>query len=227
MAFKKLAVAADSIFLDDEYRPENDIRRFVVAKFREIKATHHLSHNLHRNWPLNTDIDNIVTKSSGQFIYATTVMRFLENSPESPDITLEIVQGVQPFENHSPFAQIDAMYSYIFSQARHPVAVKKVFAMHFISTSYDTNILGLEKVLFADLLSTMHAVATVESLISALTSIVRLERNNRSAELFFYHASLGDFLLDKSRSGVHFVDMHAARVKLNVDLIRSGECESV
>ncbi|KAF5328876.1 hypothetical protein D9619_011453 [Psilocybe cf. subviscida] len=212
MAFNKLSFSPGSIFLNAEYRPQNDIRRFVVDKFQEIKRAHHLSHNLRRgNWPLDADIDNIVTKSSGQFIYAATVMRFLENSPESPHITLKIVQGIEPAETYSPFAQLDAMYSYVFSQAKNSAAVKKIFAFYFISTNHSKDIFG-------DILAAVCDIATVESLMSPLASIVRLHRNSKSAKLVFYHASLGDFLQDELRSGIHFVDVHAARVGLHVDL---------
>ncbi|KAF5328734.1 hypothetical protein D9619_011469 [Psilocybe cf. subviscida] len=219
MAFKKLPQAVAAIYLDDEYRPAEDIRRFVAAKFDEIKRTHHLSHNLRADWPLDSDIENITTKSSGQFIYAATVMRFLEHSAESPHIMLKIVQGIQPAENHTPFAQLDTMYSHIFSQAKNPVAIRNIFAMHFISALDSANhpLCGF--------LESKYNSTTVESIISTLSSIVRLERSGFT-KLVFYHASLGDFLLDKSRSGMHFLNMHAAWVELTLDLLVSGNSYS-
>lgn len=228
MAFNKLPVSIGSIFLDDGYRPQQDIRHFVAAKFDEIKRTHHLSHSLRHNWPLASDIENITTKSSGQFIYAATVMRFLENSPESPRITLQIIQGIQPAENHSPFAQIDSMYAYIFSQTKYPAAIKKIFALHFISVSYHSDPSFRHQSLFDDLLlATAYDITSVESLLSALSSIVQLEHNADKTELVFFHASLGDFLQDESRSGIHFVDVHAARVQLNIYLVGFGKSEGV
>ncbi|KAF5328696.1 hypothetical protein D9619_011484 [Psilocybe cf. subviscida] len=219
MAFNKLPRDVTSIYLDDGYRSVEDIRRFVEAKFNEIKGTHHLAHNLRADWPLDSDIDNITTKSSGQFIYAATVMRFLEQSSESPHSTLKIIQGIQPAENYSPFSQLDAMYSYIFSQGKNPVAIRNIFAMHLTAGTIHQY---FSKDFFEKLLATKYDFAAAESILSPLSSIVRLERG-KFTKLVFYHASLGEFLLDESRSGTHFLNMHKAYVKLIVDLVESGE----
>lgn len=221
MAFRKLSLKLGSIFLDDDYRPAEDIHLFVAAKFDEIKRTHHLSNRLNKEWPLDADIDNITNKSSGQFIYAATVMRFLEYSPESPNITLKIVQGIQPLEDHSPFAQIDAMYSYIFSQARSLDTIKEMFAMHLIGSAYNS-MFDNSTNLFDDFLPAVCDVTSVESLISPLASMIRMEHSSEGMRLIFYHASLGDFLQDESRSRTYFVDVHATRVWWNIRLLRSG-----
>lgn len=63
--FNKLEISIKSIFLDDDYRPDDDVRSFVTAKFFEIKATHHLARHLDDQWPSEGVIDDIVSKSSG------------------------------------------------------------------------------------------------------------------------------------------------------------------
>ncbi|KAF5314300.1 hypothetical protein D9619_011863 [Psilocybe cf. subviscida] len=88
MFFNKLGNSAESIFLDADYRPQDDIRHFITAKFNEIKKVHSLAHTLGENWPAEADIDAIANKSSGQFIYAATVMRFIEYSTASPALSL-------------------------------------------------------------------------------------------------------------------------------------------
>ncbi len=54
--------------LDDHYLPEKDIRVFLDESFSEIKRTHPFGHLLSNNWPEASDVQEIVQKSSGQFI---------------------------------------------------------------------------------------------------------------------------------------------------------------
>ncbi|KIM46820.1 hypothetical protein M413DRAFT_38737, partial [Hebeloma cylindrosporum] len=62
--------------LDESYRPEEDIRLFLTDKFQEIKSTHRLRSYIPPNWPLPAVLDQLVGKSSGQFIYASTVIHY-------------------------------------------------------------------------------------------------------------------------------------------------------
>ncbi|KAF5328579.1 hypothetical protein D9619_011474 [Psilocybe cf. subviscida] len=204
--FKKLEKSTQFIFLEDDSDANDGIRRFVTDKFLELKATHHLARHLGEQWPSETAINDIVAKSSAQFIYAATVMRFLETSSASPKVMLEIVQGVKPAEDHSPFAQIDAVYSYIFSQVKNKPAVKAILGIHFIMNIPGPR-LSVTFTMCLLLYNNLYNLEMLESLISDLTSILRLDTKARNAGLVFYHASLGDYLRDQSRSGVHHVDL--------------------
>ncbi|KAF5331084.1 hypothetical protein D9619_005897 [Psilocybe cf. subviscida] len=104
MAVRECA-SLQSIYLDDQYRPEEDIRVFVAGEFNRIRL-HPLAHTLSNDWPCDSDIESIVEKSSGQFIYAATVMRFLANSSASPKLSLKRVQGIVPIATNSPFAHL-------------------------------------------------------------------------------------------------------------------------
>ncbi|KAF5324323.1 hypothetical protein D9619_011080 [Psilocybe cf. subviscida] len=132
-AFSQLRSQVDSIFLDEKYSPETDIRLFVTTEFNKIKSTHHLAHTLDQNWPSDPDVDDIVNKSSGQFIYAATVMRFIAYSPSSPILSLQKVQGIVPPARNSPFAQLDAVYSYILEQVDDLDAVMSILASSLVA----------------------------------------------------------------------------------------------
>ncbi|KAF9552505.1 hypothetical protein CPC08DRAFT_646802, partial [Agrocybe pediades] len=67
------------IFLDnDNYSASEDIRVFLEDKFKQIKEEHMFKHMLLDPWPTPETVDTLVDKSSGQFIYAATVIRYLE-----------------------------------------------------------------------------------------------------------------------------------------------------
>ncbi|KJA17015.1 hypothetical protein HYPSUDRAFT_93787, partial [Hypholoma sublateritium FD-334 SS-4] len=62
--------------LDGHYLPDNDIRLFLSDSFSKIKTTHPFGHFLDDNWPALAEVEEIVVKSSGQFIYASVVIKF-------------------------------------------------------------------------------------------------------------------------------------------------------
>ncbi|KDR67170.1 hypothetical protein GALMADRAFT_18872, partial [Galerina marginata CBS 339.88] len=62
--------------LNDDYLPSDDIRLFLQDKFTEIKETHPFKVQMPLTWPADQDLRELVRKSSGQFIYASTVVKF-------------------------------------------------------------------------------------------------------------------------------------------------------
>ncbi len=60
--------------LDNKYLPDEDILVFLNDSFKEIKRTHPLAHLLDSNWPTVPEVQAIIEKSSGQFIYASVVI---------------------------------------------------------------------------------------------------------------------------------------------------------
>ncbi|KAF5319392.1 hypothetical protein D9619_008867 [Psilocybe cf. subviscida] len=205
MSFNKLGASVTPIFRDEEYRPQDDIRHFVVSKFGMIKGTHHLAHALSEDWPAEEDIDAITDKSSGQFIYAATVMRFIQFSSSSPAHSLLIIRGMRPPPaNHSPFAQLDALYSYIFSMANDIRAVILCLGAHFIIQSELSDKITMGKMMLTALLRDM-AMIEIESSFADLVAIVKVA-GVQPIQLVFYHASLSDYLKDQSRSGIYYVD---------------------
>ena len=110
--------------LDDSYCPNDDIRLFLQSKFDEIKQNHPLHSLLPPKWPSNSEISCLVEKSLGQFIYAATVMKYL-NSPHSwPTDRLDIIFGLSNPGIDMPFAELDALYIHIFSRVKN---IKRAF----------------------------------------------------------------------------------------------------
>jgi len=134
-AFKKIGCHPASIYLDESYRPSDDIRIFLTHEFAEIKQTHSLGDSLPEGWPASSDIDAIVEKSSGQFVYPATVTRFISDSAASPKRSLEIVLGLRLPTKTSPFSTLDSLYLYILSQAEDWNSVRDILAMQKILSS--------------------------------------------------------------------------------------------
>ncbi|KAF8347636.1 hypothetical protein F5887DRAFT_863243, partial [Amanita rubescens] len=88
------------VLLDDQFEPENDIRRYLEDEFVRICTERELSLS---GWPPNGVIDKLVSKSSGQFIYASTVVKFIDDINGDPRAQLDIVLKLRPVDFSSPF----------------------------------------------------------------------------------------------------------------------------
>lgn len=220
MSFNQLGSPMLGLFLDEHYRPARDIRSFVVSEFNKITTSHHLasSHDL-KNWPSSNVIDDIVSKSSGQFIYAATIMRFISTSSISPVHSLEIVCGLRPAKKNSPFSQIDAIYSYILSRAGDLDAVKDILAAEILREN-----LLKDTTLFDIVHPLGHTLDEIPSYLSDLLAIVYYKSAKQVVR--FYHASFIDFLVDFSRSGQYYIDIGAYSSQVVVEICRSSRRRS-
>jgi hypothetical protein len=186
----------------DDIQASDDIRRYLIAKFDEIKATHLRRKFLAPNWPSSTIVEQIVEKSSGQFIYASVVIGYISLPHGHPALQLDIINGIRPRNPaENPFAHLDALYQYIFSQVKHLDTVRNVLAFHFRLASEFGNRIQDVEFLF------QLAAGELEVLFADLTALVRCSTDTPSNEMKILHASLPDFLLDESRSGDYYIDL--------------------
>lgn len=71
---------ARELFLDEKYNPDADITLFFQSKFAQIRRQHD---HLPPTWPGDDVIALLVKNASGQFVYAATVIGFVQ-TPSSP-----------------------------------------------------------------------------------------------------------------------------------------------
>ncbi|KAF9464062.1 hypothetical protein BDZ94DRAFT_1127223, partial [Collybia nuda] len=67
-----------SLVLGDNYESTCDIALFLWDSFLDIRNTHVLKLYIPEKWPSQHDVDILVQKSSGQFIFASTAMRYIK-----------------------------------------------------------------------------------------------------------------------------------------------------
>ncbi|KAF9473168.1 hypothetical protein BDN70DRAFT_406622 [Pholiota conissans] len=80
----------ETIPLDDS-EASDDIRRYSNAKFADIKKTHPFRHLLPPDWPSISTVTEIVEKSSNQFIYASTVIKYISSPRAHPAQRLKVI----------------------------------------------------------------------------------------------------------------------------------------
>ncbi|KJA20931.1 hypothetical protein HYPSUDRAFT_763421 [Hypholoma sublateritium FD-334 SS-4] len=190
MAFTSLEVDENlyQLSLDNHYQTEEDICPFLNDSFPEIKRTHPFRQRLPPDWPVPAHIQEIIEKSSGQFIYASVVIHFLADPSSNPITQLDIVRGIRASGRATPFAQLDALYHHLFSQIN-----DLPFALDLLAYA----IFGSRKI--ADLKLIFQVTEDdIQSLLAPLTAVLFCDLENDL--IVFRHASLPDFLCDKKRS---------------------------
>ncbi|KIL57278.1 hypothetical protein M378DRAFT_35673, partial [Amanita muscaria Koide BX008] len=70
-----------------------DIETYLISEFARIAVEQQLDPE---TWPDEGNIDTLVSKSSGQFIYATTVMKCVGDKYESAVAQLNVILGFKP-----------------------------------------------------------------------------------------------------------------------------------
>ncbi|KAJ7118212.1 hypothetical protein C8R44DRAFT_707632 [Mycena epipterygia] len=171
-----------------------DIRRYLSDEFTRIRREHRATMaRVSKPWPAVADIEHLVRKSSGYFIYASTVIKYIDDKNFRPADRLDIIMGLAEPDLESPLAALDQLYTQILSDApRRP------------------RLLGILTVIVAKLhLSVDHIEQLLELkpgdiglALRGLHSLVEI----RCDWVTVHHASFLDFLNDQTRSGLFYIN---------------------
>ncbi|KAF8815945.1 hypothetical protein BYT27DRAFT_7186431 [Phlegmacium glaucopus] len=196
--------------LDDSCCPNNDIKLFFQSKFDNIKRNHPLHDLLPPDWPSDSVLDCLVQKSCGQFGYASTVMKYVDSHHHWPPDQLNIIFGLSNPGVETPFTELDALYIHIFSTVKNIDKALEILSLLVLKqTDMELTPQLLEDLFFLRrgdvyiILSDLHSIVDVPAPADRASSVIRI-----------FYASLGDFLLDKSRSAKLFIDAGNAHANL-------------
>lgn len=193
--------------LDDDYKPDDDIRRYLEESFKEIRATRDFAPQTAGVWPDPRTIDSLVKKASGQFIYAVTVVRYVNSNEHLPHHRLAIIMDLRPHHGDLPFAQLDAIYRMIFSSAKNLSR-----ALYALSIYSHRVFHGASPFDISQFMSLEHGEIRV--IFCDIWSLVALDEiPNGPSTVRFLHSSLHDFLLDPIRSEKYFLDIDTYRTQ--------------
>jgi len=192
----------------------NDIERFLHDKFDEIRHSHPIRSDLPSSWPSSEDIKALVNKSSGQFIYASSVVKFVSSPQHLPTNRLEIILGLRPVGKDPPFAELDALFRCTFASVQDTARAVQIIATTLmlgrtpVSVNLLTHILGLTP-------------SEIKLSLTALGPLVAIyELPNNQVEIL--HATVGDFLFDEARSQELYVDRRSIHTKLTQAFLNMG-----
>ena len=206
------------LVLDDEYDSASDIERYLRDKFAEIYACNRdIMRRVGSRWPSDYDLRTLVDRASGQFIYASTVTRFVGSMTDflTPQEKLKVILNPGPMQA-SAFSELDRLYTQILST--HGDSKVLVHILGVVLALEELN-----KYPYDDALTNVEVIADIAGLgegqvdlvLRALQSLSKIliesiyddgcgeQPNDQRVQLS--HRSFHDFLTDEARSGPYFI----------------------
>ena len=186
------------VVLDETFDPGRDIRVFLQDGFANICDKNSILSHVEQPWPEEGIIDLLVQRSSGQFIYAATVLKFVGADFCSPTKQLALVLKPDP----KAFSDLDQLYTQILSVYPSTVNVVQILGIIIASESsfpeVIEDILGMEE-------------GELKLMLCALSSLMEDENVDDGCSTpyvipHFAHASFSDYLFNSSRSGPFHVN---------------------
>lgn len=185
-----------------DFDAHDDIRTFFLSRFDAIYVE---NRQVMRNvpvrlpWPSSADLEALVDKASGSFIFASTLIKFIEDGSDLPHRKLSVALRAH--------AGLDPLYSQVLSDAAQGRDVK-----HFLGTI----------VLLKDFLSItslgvllQREPADILRALLGIQSIIMIPGDDDHPVQPF-HASLRDFLTTETRSRKLFIDPPTYHIILTV-----------
>jgi len=211
------------LVLDEGYDTAADIERYLHEKFEDIHSRNrNIMPDVKSPWPLAGDLRELVWRASGQFIYAATVIKFVDSDMDfrTPEEKLKIILNHDPMQG-SAFSELDRLYTQILSQYPDSKVLVHILGVILVLEYLSSYTYHGERV---------HSPATVAAItglgeaklhlvLRALQSITEVltepvfddaddnEPNGTNIQwVKLSHRSFYDFLTDRARSGPYFID---------------------
>ena len=192
---------------------DEDIRLYLQEKLTAI-AKRRSDFDLTGPWPCDEDLIALTKKSSGLFIFASTLTRFIESEHHEPDKRLQLIVIPPDSTVHEGRAGIDLLYTQVFLYAFSDVEEDTVFAnLRRVLGAVILAFNPLSRIQVAKILNINTSLITTT--LRHLHSVLLIPDDD-SKEIRVFHKSFPDFLQDPDRcsdlkfliaSPVHHADM--------------------
>jgi hypothetical protein len=203
----ELSVAQPVIYMLtlNHFRADADIRLFFQSCFSTIyQENRRLMGYVPQPWPSNRVLNQLVEKSSGSFIFALTLVDFVNDGSDLPHHKLQTALG-----SH---AGLDPLYRQIFSTTPCSPHFDRVVGTIMLLTN---------PIPIADLgcLLRLETGRILHSLIGIQSILIIPEDDNHPVHLV--HTSLRDYLVSQPRSLDFYIDPPARHLCIAVDCLTS------
>ena len=174
----------------EDFDAMDDIRTFFKARFEtiyEVNRTRRMR-GVPKPWPSDSDLEALVQKASGSFIFAFTLVNFIDDRDGFPQEKLPVA-----LEAH---AGLDPLYTQVLSAApRNDHFAPVISTIMLLKQPLPINALG-------DLLQ-LESHKIVQALLGVQSILMIPGDDNQAVQLF--HTSLRDFLIKEERSKAFFI----------------------
>ncbi|KAK1232883.1 hypothetical protein PQX77_003996 [Marasmius sp. AFHP31] len=190
-----------NIILGDS--PE-DIRRYYVHHFQEIVTSRRYRHvRFPSPWPSERELEILVWRSGGQFIYAATVIKFVKLAYNHPIEQLLLIfdNTLERQPSKSPYHDLDCLYHIILSGNPNHAQLLSILAAILILPK-DAHVSPAPMLI--EMVLGLPA-GQVDLALRGMHSVLDISECNDS--ILPYHASLSEYLVDQTRSCDFHIDM--------------------
>ncbi|KAJ7085062.1 hypothetical protein C8R44DRAFT_651339, partial [Mycena epipterygia] len=190
----------------------DDVRKYLRDEFARIHREHHETMGTATSpWPSAEVVEHLVRKSSGYFIYASTVIKFIDDKRFRPTEGLEITIGVAEPEFESPFCALDQLYRQILAAV--PPRPQLLRILSVISLKLPLRIPHIEQLL-------QLKPGDVRLTLRGLHAVINVPQQSSLDDLSVHHASFLDFLNDPTRSSTFHIG-ELQRHDLTCDILKA------
>ena len=207
--------------LDDSFNPDQDIKIFLHDEFLRIRAYHSSMASV-TNWPSETDLKRLVDESSQQFIYAATVIKFVDDPRHNPIQRLDMVlwPHTETPPGPSPFTNLDTLYHQVLgtAQREHIDTILTIFSIVLRHWGFPPTLASIASIMAI-------SVQDIHTLLYDLHSIVKVSDDDSQVE--FFHASFSDFLESETRAGHYCIGRRgicAQVIQLFLQVVLNENC---
>uniref|UniRef100_A0A8H7XLG5 NACHT domain-containing protein n=1 Tax=Psilocybe cubensis TaxID=181762 RepID=A0A8H7XLG5_PSICU len=202
--------------LQDDLEANAGIRTYLRDEFNRIYDENiEVMHSIPRTWPEDHIIDGFVHLASGQYVYASTVIKFIGDSLHcDPFEQLRILCSLDPHDAQA-FSELDQLYAAILLSYPHWDRLKLVLSViayygYTNSESLMELVLGVPPSELRQILRSMRSLIYMTEpkcspLLQSLIPTFGIPRYE-TPWLSFHHLSFNEFLADPCRSGKFMVD---------------------
>jgi hypothetical protein len=190
-----------------DFGPDSDIRSFLERRLEEItRVRFEVMSEVSLPWPSSDNLDALVKKSAGLFIYASTLIMFISNQNNLPHKQLEtaLMHDASPIsQGHS---DLDRLYTQILSASSNVNHLLLVIGA-IILVRMPLSPRALSYLLEIEL-------GNVQLVLEKLHSVLSIPENPDTGVVAPFHLSLHDFLVSPDRAGRYFIDPHSRHTQL-------------
>ncbi|KAK1216828.1 hypothetical protein PQX77_020537 [Marasmius sp. AFHP31] len=195
---------AQRIVLNNASQTDRDLERLFIYEFEAIRTSRKFARlRFPSPWPSNIELGQLVQKSSSQFVYAATAMKFIKTPYANPHSQLHTILEYDPGNqlSDSPFPELDRLYHIILSINPNRERLLSILAPIIIRAS---NLEPCPE--FIEILLDFPP-GEVDLMLRPMHSVLDIQ--GAWDEIKVFHTSFRDYLLDRSRSGIFFIDQPA------------------
>lgn len=169
-----------------------DIRSYLDHMVKDIRKRRPCRALLSERWPSKSDLETIVRRSGGQFIYAATVIGYIQSPDYNPQDRLQSLVASESGTN--AFDALGDFYRVLMASIEDLETAMEILGIELVRSS--PQFWMPEAVTHLDLIKDHFVKLDADIVLASLASVLKFEDHH----IKFYHLSFSEFLLDPARS---------------------------